>query len=355
MLPRNRLRRLARMRFPLSGHAPIVMAALLCAGSIASAQGWEGGVKSGVSHAGLTARGEFSWSYAPTTSVFAKRVIRPWFSIQPELTYLRRTGVSNVAGSTLTMTADNVDLPVLFNLHLPIGLGIAPYISAGPSFDIRLRCRLQFLGGGLVSDGNCDGGSGGARSRRLDVGVAGGAGAGWTIGQMTFVVETRASTGLRTYVLPVDVGGARSMSWSLLAGVSVPLNRRRLIPPVRFPPLAAVPTAPAVPMIASGQTPIAAPLATAATKRFTLTADDVDVHEIIEGIAKATGYNVVVGTQVHRRVTAALFDVTAEEAVQEIASVAGLSVLRPMAPGQAMIVVNRTASAPAPKARATNP
>lgn len=346
------------MTFPLSGRAPLVIAALLYAGSIASAQGWEGGVKSGVSHAGLTARGEFDWKYALTSAVFAKRRIARGFSIQPELLYVRRSGVSSIPGSTLTMTADNVELPVMLNLYLPIGLGIAPYFSAGPSFALRLRCKLQFLGGGLITNDDCDGGSGGGgvRSRRVDLGVAGGAGIGWNVGQMTLVVETRASTGLRTYVLPSDVRDARSLSWSVLAGISVPLNpRRSAMPPVRVPLLATVPAVPARPVIAPARTSVRGPLVAGTTRRFTLTADDVDVRELIEGIAKATGFNVIVATQVHRRVSAALFDVTAEEAIQALADVAGLSVMSPIRPGQATIVVSSGAPPPTPKSRATRP
>ena len=353
------------MTSPLSGRAPLVIAALLCAGSIASAQGWEGGVKSGVSHAGLTARGEFDWKYALTSAVFTKRRIARGLSIQPELLYVRRSGVSSIPGSTLTMTADNVELPVMFSLQLPIGGGIAPYFSAGPSLALRLRCRIQFLGGGLVTNDDCDGGSSGERSRRFDLGIAGGAGIGWTVGQMTLVVETRASTGLRTYVLPSDVRDARNLSWSVLAGISVPLNPRRSAmppervpplraPPLRAPPRASVPTVPARPMTAPARTSVGRPLA-AGTRRFSLTADDVDVRELIEGIAKATGFNVIVATQVHRRVSAALFDVTPEEAIQALADVAGLSVLSPIKPGQATIVVNSGAPPPTPKSRATRP
>jgi hypothetical protein len=232
----------------------------------------------------------------------------------------------------------------MLNLHLPSALGIAPYMSAGPSFALRLRCKLQFLGGGLRTNDDCEGG--GARSKRFDLGVAGGAGIGWTIAGITLVTEARASGGLRTYVLPADVSNARSVSWSVLVGVSMPLNRRRPMPPVPFP-LGGRPTEAALPMRPPATAPAALPLAPSRV-RITITADDVDVHEIVEGIARATGYNVIVATQVHRRVSAALIDVPAEEAVQAIADAAGMSLLRPSTPGQvALVVQNRAASQPA--------
>jgi len=332
-----------------AGRVSLVVAALLCAGTMASAQvgggglgGWEAGVKSGVSRAGLTAAGEFEWRYAPTSAAFFKRGITRFLSIQPELMYLRRTGVSSIAGSTLTMTADNVELPVMLNLHVPGAFGIAPYLSAGPSFAFRVRCRLQFLGGGLSTNDDCEGGGGGTQSRRLDLGVAGGGGLAWTVGAMTVVMESRLATGLRTNVLPVDVGDARTLSWSVLAGVSMPLTRRTL-PPVRRPPFVAsrpadiaTPIRPAVPLAAPA--PIAPPLAPA-RRHITITADDVEVRDVIEEIARVTGYNVIVGTQVHRRVTAALFDVPADAAVRHIADVTGLLVLPPSTPGGAAIVM----------------
>lgn len=322
-------------------------------GSIATAQGWEGGVKSGVSRAGLTSGAEFDWSYAPTTAVFMRHSLTRLLAIQPELMYVRRTGISSIPGSTLTMTADNIEVPLMLTLQFPSAFGIAPYLSGGPSFAVRLRCRLQFLGGGLRSNEDCE--NGGAKSSRVDLGVAGGAGLAWTLGLITLVMETRASAGLRTYVLPIDARDARSASWSLLAGVSMPINRRRMLPatptPGRFPalgpqatdfggpipvPAAALTDVPGVPGF--GVSSAVAP----SRRRLTISADNVDVREILDGIARETGYKVVVATQVQKRVTAALFDVSAEEAVRVIVETAGLRLLQPAVPGQApMVVQNR--------------
>jgi len=291
-----------------------------------------------VSRAGLTASGEFNWSFAPTSALFARHGLTRLFSIQPELVYVRRTGISSLSNSTLTLTADNVEVPVLFNLHFPSAFGLGPYLSAGPSVALRIRCRLQFVGGGVRSNDDCEGG--GIRAKRLDLGVLGGAGLTWDLGAMKLVVETRGSAGLRSYVVPTDVRDARTVSWSVLAGVSMPLSRRTL-PPVRLPPLiAAVPAEVPAPARRAAPAPTRAPVALApGRKHITITADDVDVRDVIEGIAQATGYKVIVGTQVRRRVTAALFDVPADAAVQSIAESAGLIVLPPSAPGRAAIVV----------------
>jgi type II secretory pathway component HofQ len=120
----------------------------------------------------------------------------------------------------------------------------------------------------------------------------------------------------------------------------MPLHRRRTMPPVRLPPLAAQPSDAAMPtraFVQAPRTPAAAPTG----RRLTITADDVDVGEIVRAIAKATGFNVIVATQVHVRVSVALFDLTVEEAIQAIVDVAGFSVLPPAAPGNAAIVVSK--------------
>lgn len=333
------------MKLSLATRLVLTGAALVSGSSIVHGQGWDGGVKSGISRAGLTAGAEFEWSYAPTTSVFVRHGLTRWLSIQPELAYVRRSGVSTVAGSTLAMIADNVEVPLLLDLRFPSAFGVAPYLSAGPSLGFRWRCRLQFLGGGLRTDETCEG-TGGTRSRRVDVGIAGGGGLAFSVGAMTLMFEARGSTGLRTYVLPIDVRDARSVSWSLLAGVSMPLNRRRVIPPVRIPTLAARPGDLAVPAQAPSLRAAVGTVIPPSRRRLTLTADDVDIHEVLGGIAQATGYKVIVATQVHKRVTAALYDVTAEEAVQAIADVVGFTMLKSTIPGQTTLVVQNKATQP---------
>jgi hypothetical protein len=131
----------------------------------------------------------------------------------------------------------------------------------------------------------------------------------------------------------------------------MPLSRRTL-PPVRLPPfVASGPADIATPMRPA--VPLASPAAIAlapARRHITITADDVEVRDVIEEIARVTGYNVIVGTQVSRRVSAALFDVPADAAVRSIADVAGLLVLPPSTPGGAAIVMQNKAPSPSPRA-----
>ena len=329
---------------PSSRRTSLIVAALLCATSAAAAQGWEVGAKSGINRTAITASQEFEWNRTPTSALFFKRNIGGPFSIQPELGFLRRTGVSSVSGSALTLVADYVEIPVMLNAQLMSVYGIAPYLSVGPSIAARLRCRLQFVGGGLVTNDDCDAARS-TRSNRIDFGVAGGAGVGWTLSGFTLSVEARVSSGLRTYVLPTDALNARSSGWSVLGGVSVPLYRTRTLAPVWMPPRAVMAPSPvAQPAFAAPARGASRDLVAMSTGRHvSLTADNVDVREVLAAIAKISGVKVTVSSAINTRVSAVLFDVPAADAIHAIADVAGLSVISPAAPGQTTIIVRNPA------------
>ena len=324
----------------------LALAVIPCVGSRLAAQGaggWEGGLKTGISHV-ETGTQEFDWSGTSSSAVFLRRGIGGPFSIQPEMAHVRRSGVSTVPGSTLRLVADYVELPIMLQAGTRTAIGFAPFVAIGPSVAFRLRCRLQFAGGGLNTNDNCENQSG-RRSSVFDLGVGAGAGFGWTVGMTTLSVESRLTAGLLTSVLPTDVGGARSMGWSVLAGASIPLARRRAGPaapaPPWMPPLAAIPSPstivePAAPVVV-------ADTRVAARPRVSITADNADAREVLLAIGRTAGVNVVVSPEIRTRVTATLVDVPADQAIQAIVDVLGLSILQPRAPGQATIVFHQPA------------
>lgn len=342
------------MPLHVPGRTLSIVAALMYAASAVSAQRWEGGVKSGVSQAGLTPTDEFVWNKAPTTGMFAWRKFNRFVAIQPELIYVRRTGVSGVVGSTVTMTTDNVELPILLRFQLPQARdgGIAPYLSVGPNLGIRVRCRVQFLGGGVSTNDPCE--SGGAQSRQVDAGVAGGAGVDWYLGSVSLVTEARAAAGLRAYVLPTDASQAKSVSWSLLAGISMPLRfgddprpAPRPVPPPRVVVSSSNSVADARgPAVGDGIP--AVPVAGDA-RRVTLTVDHADIHDVVLYILKTTGYRIDVPPDVHERVSGTLSDIAPEEAARAIANVAGLTLVLPTTPGQPARLVRTSVATPAAK------
>lgn len=314
--------------------------ALLFLGAFSSAHGqsFQVGIKSGLNQAGLTDSREFLWNRSPTTAGFIRTTILGPLSLVPELSHLRRTGVSTLGASTLSLTADYVELPVMLQLQLGSAYGLSPFMAMGPSVAYRLRCQLRFVGGGIDSNQDCDVARG-TNSRKLDFGVGAGAGLALDLKAVTLSFEARATAGLRTFVLPTDIQGARTTGWSLLGGVSVPFRRMQSTGPVFRPPTA-IATLPPARDLSPAPLTLAVPSVTetAARRRITVNADDVEVREVIAAIAEATGYNVVVSSEVRGKVSAALFDVPAEVAVRAIADVAGLSVRGPAVPGQGTVI-----------------
>lgn len=310
-----------------------IVAAMFCVATGAGAQTWEAGIKTGVSRSEV-ASDEFTWNGTSSSSFFVSRRLGGALTIQPELAYFRRKGVSNVGASSLRLVADYLEVPVLLQAGVRLRSGFRPFLAAGPSFSFRMRCRLEFIGGGLNTDEDCN--ERGEPSSRLDVGVAGGAGLAWSIAGTTISVESRVTAGLRRYVLPTDVSDARMMNWSILAGASIPLSRRRVRPPVWVPPRSTLPALPGspsiVPRIADSRS------TSAGVPRVTVTADNADAREVLVAIARTGGLNVVVSSEIRSRVTAHLVNVPADQAIQAIAEVNGLGVLRPAAPGSAMVV-----------------
>lgn len=312
--------------------------------SAANAQAWHVGAKTGVSQVETTSR-EFTWGGASSSALFARVTFDESFGIQPEVAHVRRSGVSVVSSSTLRMVADYIEVPLLLHAQMrPRGI-VSPFLNVGPNVALRVRCRLQFEGGGVVSDGSCES-TQGVRSTRFDFGVGAGAGVGFNIDGAMLTVETRITTGLRHFVLPTDVADARSIGWSALAGLSFPLRRRlagaatpiaaspRAVTATPLPALRSVPSTVDDPGERITRSESGGPL-------LTLRADDVDVRDVLYAIGAASGVSVAVSPDVRRRVTAVLHGVSAEQAIQAIADVAGLQVQRPMMVGGTTVVFHQ--------------
>ena len=311
--------------------------------SVANAQEWHVGAKTGVSKVETTSR-EFTWGGASSSALFARFTFDGSFGIQPEVAHVRRSGVSIVSSSTLRMVADYIEVPLLLHAQMrPRGI-VAPFLNVGPNVALRVRCRLQFEGGGVVSDGSCESAQG-VRSTRFDFGVGAGAGVGFNIDGAMLTVETRITTGLRHFVLPTDVADARSIGWSALAGVSFPLRRRlagAATPIAAAPRVVATTPLPALPSVPSTvDVPDSRVARSEGGPLLTLRADDVDVRDVLYAIGAAAGVSVAVSPDVRRRVTAVLHGVPAEQAIQAIADVAGLQVQRPTVLGGTTVVFHQ--------------
>lgn len=323
------------------GHRVLLLIAFLSSGSHAAAQGWAAGIKGGAGQGGFSGSREFDWNRTiPSTAVFLNRRLSDRLSFQPELVQVRRVGISNLPGSTLTLTADILQFPLLTQFKLPSGAGVMPFLLAGPTVAVKLNCTLEFVGGGIRSVDDCDA-SRGVRSHFFDFGVAAGGGAAWPVGVVTISVEGRYAAGLRTFVVPLDQRNSRSYGWSVMAGLSAPLrgspNSRAPRPAPPFgqmrPPPSILPSQEEVPR----DLPVAPDRRV--PRRISVKAVDADVRALLMAIAREAELNIVVSADVRSRVSVTLSDVPAMEAVQAIVNVAGLSVMSPTQPGAAPAVV----------------
>jgi len=301
------------------------------------AQNWFAGVKGGVGQGGYTDSSEFNWNHIGAgEGLFLNRALGGRFGFQPEITHLTKQGISRVGGSTLTLDVSYLEIPLLAQFKLLTADGLTPYLIAGPNVAISVSCKLKFEGGGLSTVDDCSSGNGTVRSRRFDFGATGGAGISWPVGIAVMTLEGRGSIGNRSLVSPVAAANTRSFGWSAMAGFALPLRVPRVlqVPPAQRP----VPTMPAP---RAGQVAVAPQLPTLPSetivdrvshtetpapigKRITLNAVDADARSLILAIAKEADLNIVVSSDVKSRVTIAIKDVPAMEAIESVIEAAGL-------------------------------
>ncbi|HMC56155.1 MAG TPA: DUF4142 domain-containing protein [Gemmatimonadaceae bacterium] len=204
--------------------ALVVLTAVICGSSPAFAQNWEVGAKGGLLHSRLSGSGEFTWHGGrPTGAFLLRRALTARLNAQAEFGAFRRNGLSLQPASTLTLTADYLDVPVVLQYRLSGGRNVLPYVAFGPNVNYRMRCSLLFQGGGFVSDDDCDAALG-SRSHRVDVGAVAGIGVEVRVAGTTVQLESRLVGGARSNVLPIDIQ-ARAAGWSVTAGVIAPLAR----------------------------------------------------------------------------------------------------------------------------------
>lgn len=309
------------------------------------------GAKAGFGQGAFTGTTEFEWQSGATTfSLFANGAITPSIALQAELYLTEKNGQSRVTGSNLTMRADYLVLPLLVRMAPSVPGPIKPYFLAGPSLVFEVRCQVRFVTVGLVSTDDCNNTSGDLN--RTDVGLEGGAGLEIGLGPANLLLEGRGNTNLGTVVVPTETRTSRSFSWSLLTGVSIPFRARtgaRVLPGERRPGpanprldetvqgvsapqptnpsgLPALPTLPAESVVEQRTAP---PRVENLDQRISVRAIDADARALLIGIAAQAGINIVVSSDVNRRVSLTLNDVPAIQAIQEIAVAASLTIATP--------------------------
>jgi hypothetical protein len=302
----------------------------------ASAQ-LSGGMKGGIGQSIYTGDHEFAWkTTGPNTTLFVNWDGGGRVSQQFEIGESRRLGVSTTGGSQLTFSATYLDILLASKFTSPKLLGTQAFLLAGPRLVYGVSCNLEFITGGLTSNTSCDESAG---ANRLDVGAAVAGGLSWSILGSTIGIEARGATSFRSVVVPLATQNSRSLAWTVLAGVAVPMQFRRSPGPLGGPAMPGVtglpPLEPLRSVVITESVPIGAPeLAQssgvgASTKRITVTALDADVRSLLIALAKEAGISLVVSNDVRRRVSVSFKDASPEEAIRAIIAEAGLTVVDP--------------------------
>jgi hypothetical protein len=288
--------------------------------------------------------------------VFLTQPFARGFWLQPELGYSRKIGVSNTPISKLTLAADYLEVPLLFQYRWRGVAPVSPFVQLGPAVAIRMRCTLELVGSGVRTKDDCDVVRGEA-SQKVDATITGGVGVAMIVAGTRLTLEGRANTGHVSSATPVDATNPRSFGWSVLFGASRVL-RGAGTPPVSIPgpryPTADMPGTPARPELP----PIAAPTiiepdvyraATPArpsldpleglglTRFVTVHAINADARALLLAVARESGLDLVVDSTVRARVSLSLSDVPAADAIRAIMESAGLAISTPSRPNTAIV------------------
>lgn len=143
-------------------------------------------------------------------------------AIQPELNAVTRGFKEDLSGSNSSLKVDYVEVPVLLvlGMNMGTGMGISPYLAAGPSFAFEVKCSVD---GGDIG-GTTDCGDNGER-KSLDMGLTGAAGIEFPMGPGHLLIEGRYNYGLSNISDDPSVE-IKSRTAAILAGYSIPLGAR---------------------------------------------------------------------------------------------------------------------------------
>ncbi len=297
---------------------------LICAAASAAAQQWTAGLRTGISQGGFTGSREFSWGFTqPATSLFLVRTFGARSAVVAEVTHARHVGESQPTGSTLKLTADYLQLPLLARFGLPLDR-VTPYALGGPFIGLKLRCTFEFSGGGIRSEDDCDSDRG-VQSNKVDFGLTAGAGLATVVGIASVGIEGRYTAGMRAFVVPLDERQSRSYGWSVQLVVSKPLRTPARAPSPAPPPRVSTIVRAGPP--AAGQPAGGMALPAAFAQRVTVRSGNA--RSLLLALARESGLNIVVWPDVKKHVSLSLSNVTAYEAINAIMDAADLSLVAP--------------------------
>jgi len=140
-------------------------------------------------------------------------------AFQPELLVVTRGADVSDLGK---LKVDYVEVPVLLVLPITRGMGVRPYLMAGPDFAFEIGCNFEAAG--LNDSVECNDNDVTSR-KSTDIGVTLGGGLEFPLGPGAFLIEGRYNLGLSNLSKDSDVD-IKSRTPAVLAGYSIPLTNR---------------------------------------------------------------------------------------------------------------------------------
>ncbi|CAN5828131.1 porin family protein [soil metagenome] len=155
-------------------------------------------------------------------------------AIQPELMYVTKGGKMSETFEGETFDAelrlDYIEIPVLLVLPIGPGIGIAPYVYAGPAFAFEAGCTVAFSTAGFDGSVDCDEGDNepgelSTDRRKFDIGAMVGGGLSFPMGPGALLVEGRYNFGLMNLNTSTEGNSVKNRSGAALVGYSIPIGR----------------------------------------------------------------------------------------------------------------------------------
>ena len=161
------------------------------------------GVKAGASLAGVDRPGapvSFDWKWGPTAGLFVTYSLNSALAIQPAVRWISKGFSYGKAESTdqsgastgqyeALQAVDYLEVPVLLKMSAPKWGAVRAYALLGPAVAFEVREQLK-LTGALEESRDSD------LPRGADVGLNVGAGFGWRLGRVEWLIEAQYVHGL---------------------------------------------------------------------------------------------------------------------------------------------------------------
>jgi len=161
---------------------------------------------------------------------FVNRSLNDRISFQPEAHYIQKGTVLDFGGpgqadGSLKLAFTYVEMPLLLRIDLGSRAAWRPFITAGPTFAMRIGCTGNIDGGDANLSVDCkefdDNGTSADPFQKTDIGASVGAGLTGMMGKRPILAQLRYGRGLTTFIKDPGAGESPKHSViSFIVGVS---------------------------------------------------------------------------------------------------------------------------------------